>query len=158
MTDEAEAFVNAFREGWRAPGGADGFFDGFLPHLDPEIRLIQPQMPTVVGLEAFRRDFAEPAFALMPDLRAEVGSWAASGNTVFIEFELVGTLGGRPIRFPAVDRIEIRNGRAVERRAYFDASALLGAVLTRPRAWPRFARLQLRQLRKGITDKRKGTR
>jgi hypothetical protein len=46
-----------------------------------------------------------------------------------------------------VDRIELRDGRAVERRAYFDSTELLAAVARSPRAWPRFARLRLRTLR-----------
>ena len=58
--DTAEAWVAGFAEGWRAPAGAAGLVANFAPMLSPEVRLIQPQMPTLVGLEAFRHGFAEP--------------------------------------------------------------------------------------------------
>lgn len=70
MTDGPEAFVEAFREGWRNPAGADGFVAGFLPHLDPQIRLLQPQMPVAVGVEAFRR-----ASALLAAVARRPGAW-----------------------------------------------------------------------------------
>jgi hypothetical protein len=53
-----------------------------------------------------------------------------------------------------VDRITLRDGLAIERVAFLDPAPLLRAVLTRPRSWPRFARLQARQIR-GLTHKRR---
>lgn len=35
---------------------------------------------------------------------------------------------------------------AVERESYFDPAPLIAAVATTPRAWPRFLRLQARNL------------
>ncbi len=84
-TSAAEAFVRVFAEGWGHPGGADSFVTRFLPVLDQEVRMVQPLMPVLVG---------------------------------------------------------------VERVAYFDPTPLLRALLTRPRAWPGFARMQLGRLRR----------
>ena len=61
----AEVFVEAFAEGWRAPGGADQLADHFEPWLDTDIRLVQPGFPVIVGRGGFRERFARPLFALM---------------------------------------------------------------------------------------------
>ena len=143
----AGEWVRGFAAGWRDPAGPAAFVEHFTPLLDPEIRLIQPQMPELVGLEAFRRGFAEPLFNLIPDIHGSVRGWATDGDTIWIELELEGTLGGRPVTLETVDRITLREGRAIERRAFLDPLPLLAAVLTRPRAWPRFARTQVRQIR-----------
>jgi ketosteroid isomerase-like protein len=142
----AEEWVQAFIEGWRAPTDADSFADHFDALMTDDVRLIQPQMPTAVGRRAFREQFVRPVFDLIPDLRATVHRWAADGDIVLIEFTLSGTLGGRPVSWDCVDRVKLHDGLATERRAYFDPTPLLAAVATRPRVWPRFARLQAQQL------------
>jgi SnoaL-like domain len=146
----AAAWVEAFAEGWRAPRDADSFVDHFLPWLAPEIRLVQPQMPVLVGHEAFRRGFARPLFDLIPDLHGEVVDWAAHGDRVYIELVLRGTVGGpggRPVTLHTVDRVSLgADGRATERVAHMDPSPLAAAVATAPRAWPAFVRAQLRML------------
>jgi ketosteroid isomerase-like protein len=142
----AEAWVEAFIEGWRSPRSADAFADHFDAVIDPEVRLIQPQIPTLVGRQAFRERFARPLFELIPDLRGEVERWATGEDLVYIELTLRGTLGGRPVSWRTCDRISLRDGVAVEREAYMDPLPLLRAVATRPRAWPGFARMQAREL------------
>lgn len=139
----AAEFVPKFIEGWRAPASADAFSDFFDPYFTDHVRMIQPQLPVLVGRRAFREQFARPTFELIPDLRAEVHDWSASGDVAFINFTLMGTLGGRAVRWPCVDRIVMRDGLVAERRAYFDPTPLLRAVLMRPRAWPKFARIRL---------------
>lgn len=151
---QAEAWVRGFEAGWRDPASAQDFAEHFIPMLDPGIRMVQPQMPTLVGHEAFRRGFVEPLFGLIPDLHGTVRNWAADGDVVFIDIVLEGTLGGRPVRFESVDRVTLRDGLAVERVAFTDPAPLLAAVATRPRAWPRFARTQARQIRAMIEDRR----
>ena len=46
------------------------------------------------------------------------------------------------------DRIQLRDGKAVERVAYLDPAPLLKAVAASPRVWPRFIRTQLGNLMK----------
>lgn len=144
---EVEAFVEAFAEGWRAPNHLERMVAHFQPMLAPDVRLVQPQIPTLVGREQFRTGFAEPLFALMPDLHGEVEGWAADGELVYIQIRLEGTLAGRPATFSSCDRITLRDGLIAERVAFSDPTPLVVAVLTRPRAWPVFARTQLRNLR-----------
>ena len=148
--DAAEAWVAGFAEGWRAPAGAAGLVANFAPMLSPEVRLIQPQMPTLVGLEAFRHGFAEPLFELIPDLHGRVVRWAARGDDVFIEVELAGTMGRRPVRFVSCDRVTLRDGVAIEREAHMDPTPLLLAAARAPRAWPAFARVQMGALRRRL--------
>jgi ketosteroid isomerase-like protein len=150
---EAEAWVERFIDGWRAPRDPESFADHFDPILAEDVRMVQPQLPTAVGRRAFREGFVRPVFSLIPDLHATVHRWAAAGDAVLIEFTLSGTLGGREVSWDAVDRITLRDGIAAERHAYFDPLPLLAAVATRPRAWPRFARVQLTQIRQRL-DKR----
>jgi SnoaL-like protein len=135
---QAEAWVQGFIEGWRAPAGPDAFFAHFRPMLAPDIRMIQPQLPTAVGHDAFRRQFVGPLFAMLPDVRAEIEDWAIRGDTALIAFTLIATVGGRLLRWRAVDRVVLRDGVATVRESYFDPTPLLTAVVTRPRAWPRF--------------------
>jgi hypothetical protein len=141
---QAEAWVEGFIEGWRSPGGPEEFFEHFRPMLAPDVRMIQPQLPTAVGHDAFLRQFIVPLFTLLPDVRAEVEDWAIRGDTILIAFTLIATVGGRPTRWRAVDRIALRDGVAIERESYFDPTTLLAAVVTRPRAWPRFLSARVR--------------
>jgi ketosteroid isomerase-like protein len=143
---DAQAWVDGFIEGWRAPAGPEAFYAHFRPMLAPDVRLIQPQLPTAVGHEAFRRRFVEPLFTFMPDVHGEVEDWAARGDTLMIALTLIATVGGRPVRWRVVDRIVLRDGVATMRESYFDPTPLLVAVVTRPRAWPRFVVARARGL------------
>jgi hypothetical protein len=143
----AQAWVEMFAEGWRAPTDPDSFVDHFIPWLDPEIRLLQPQMPVLVGYEAFREGFARPMFETFTGLHGEVAGWGARGDVLYIEVRLRGALGGRPIEFTSCDRITLRGEKAIERYAYSDPTPVLQAGLANPRAWGPLARFQRTQLR-----------
>ena len=143
---QAEVWVEGFIEGWRAPAGPDEFFEHFRPMVAPDVRMIQPQLPNADSHDAFRRQFIGPLFTMLPDVHAEVEDWAARGDTVLIAFTLIATLGGRAVRWRAVDRIVLRDGVATVRESYFDPTPLLVAVVTRPRAWPRFLAARAKDL------------
>jgi ketosteroid isomerase-like protein len=145
---DAEAFVEMFAAGWANPAGPDTFCDHFDPWFHPEIRMIQPQLPTLVGKEAFREQFARPLFDLVPDLHGTVEDWAASGDVLYIELRLDGTVGGRAFTMRTCDRIKLRDGKAFERVAYLDPAPLIKAVARSPRAWPKFVKAQFRNLRR----------
>ena len=110
----AEEWVAGFAEGWRAPTGPDAFVEHFRALLAPDIRLIQPQLPTVVGHRAFAEEFVAPLFALIPDLHGEVERWAAREDGLYIELTLSGTLAGRPLSWRACDRLILCDGVAVD--------------------------------------------
>jgi ketosteroid isomerase-like protein len=142
----AEEWVAGFAAGWAEPTDADSFADHFEPMMAEDIRLIQPQLPTTLGKKAFRERFARPLFELISEVHGTVESWAVSGDVVFVELTIRGRLSSRPVALRTVDRITLRNGLAVERVATLDPLPLLQAVALTPRAWPRFARIQLARL------------
>jgi hypothetical protein len=82
-------------------------------------------------------------FALVPDLHGTVEGWASSGDTIYIELRLEGTIGGRPVTMRTCDRVTLRDGIAVERLAYLDPTPLLAAIARSPRSWPLFLRQQI---------------
>lgn len=147
-TPEAVAWVEVFMEGWANPVDADTFCDHFEPWFDDEVRMIQPSVRPVVGKRAFREEFARPLFDLVPDLHGTVENWTSSGDLIYIELRLEGTIGGRPFTMPSCDRITLRDGKAVERLAYLDPTPLVKAVLRHPPSWPKFIRTQFRNLRR----------
>jgi limonene-1,2-epoxide hydrolase len=152
--EEARAWVEAFTEGWRAPAGADAFAAHFEPLVDPEVRLVQPMLPTVNGLAEWREGFVRPTFTMLPGLRGEVHRWASSGDAVYIEFTLIAAIGRRSVRWHVVDRFILHDGRPVERVSYFDPAPLVRAVATSPSAWPRFLRGQAQLLRYRLRRRR----
>jgi hypothetical protein len=84
MEAATEAWIREFEEGWRRPAGPDAFTDHFEPILDPEVRLVQPQMPTAWravdrltlrdGLLVERRSFFDPG-PLLVDVLTRPRAW-----------------------------------------------------------------------------------
>ena len=151
----AEEWVLGFTRGWRVPGGPEAFASHFREMLAEDVRLIQPQLPPIVGRRAFEEEFVRPLFALMPDVRGEVDRWAVRGEELFIEMTLHGTLGGRRLSWRVCDRVTLRDGVAVERESYFDSLPLLAAVVRAPRSWPGYLRAQARRVIPQIAKGRK---
>jgi hypothetical protein len=78
----------------------------------------------------------------IPDARAEVDRWSASGDAVFIEFRLTGTIGGQRLEWSAVDRFLLNSdNRSRERVSYFDPMPLVLAGLRSPRGWGQLLRV-----------------
>jgi ketosteroid isomerase-like protein len=131
MGSDAAAFVERFAQAW-----ARSSAEALAALLRDDIVLRQPVLPDVAGkaaaIEAFRK-----LFRAFPGLTATVHDWAAQGDVVFIHFTLRAEFGGRPLRWPAVDRFVLRDGMAAERVSYFDGGKLLLEILKRPRGWRR---------------------
>jgi ketosteroid isomerase-like protein len=150
----AQTWVEGFAAGWLAPSSPEAFAAHFRTMLAPDVRLIQPQLPTIVGHQAFEDGFVKPLFALISDLHGEVERWGSRGDTLYIELTLRGTLGGRPLSWRACDRVTLRDGLAIERESYLDPSPILAAVVRTPRAWPQFLRMQMHGALVNITRRR----
>jgi hypothetical protein len=152
----AERWVEGFIEGWRAPSGPHAFSAHFRPMLAPDIRLIQPQLPRLVGRDAFAEHFVRLVFDLFPDVRGEVERWAVNGDAVYIEMTLRSTLAGRrAVSWRVCDRVTLEHGVAVERESYFDPGPLIAAIALTPRAWPAVLCVQLRRLTHQLTSRRR---
>lgn len=132
-------FAEQFGNGWAGGGPTDRFVEHFAPLCAPEVLLIQPLSPPLRGVAGLRR-LAASLFDSIPDLRGEMLRWGSTEDGVIIELRLHGTLGGRPIEWITADRIVLRDGLMAERRAYFDPTPLLPAMLSRPRAAVRLLR------------------
>jgi hypothetical protein len=74
-TEAGQAWVLACAEGWLAPASGDAFADHFQPWFDPQVRLRQPLLPTLVGHQAFRERFAGRCSRSSPTW---TGRWNAS--------------------------------------------------------------------------------
>lgn len=128
-------FVDAFARFWAAPSP-----DGLAAVLRPDVVLTQPLSPAIRGLPAAQAWF-RTLLAWIPDVHAEVDAWGGTPDAFFIAFRLIGTVGGAPIAWPAVDWFVLdETGMARSRASYFDPLPLLGATATRPSGWPRLAR------------------
>ncbi|TDH49544.1 nuclear transport factor 2 family protein [Mycobacterium talmoniae] len=129
LATPAAAFVERFRQVWAAPT---------LERLDaltnPEVCYVQPLLPDVRGRDNAAA-YWRRVFALIPDLHIDVVNSAVSADDmVYIEFRIHGTLGGRALSWPAIDRYELDEAGRVRRRVlYCDSLTMVRAVL-RPRA------------------------
>ena len=126
--------ARAFTEAWARPN-----VDHFVSLLAPDVRLLQPVTPTIVGRDAARREFTR-LLAWLPDLHGIVDRWSAAGDTILIAWRLRFTLGGGPYELRIVDRIVAREGLIAEREAYFDSLRFLLATMARPAAWAGYLR------------------
>ena len=129
MSDE---FIAFFAAGWSI-GATDPerFYAHFGSRVTPDAPMIQPLAPTGYGLPGIRALF-EPLFKTIPDLRGDVVRAATTRDGVLVELRLHGTLGRKPIEWTVVDRIDLRDGRIVERRTYFDPLPFALKLLSRP--------------------------
>lgn len=128
VDNPATAFVERFRAVWAAPS---------VERLDalthPDVCYVQPLLPDVRGREAANA-YWHRIFTLIPDLHIDVVNAAVSADTVvYIEFRIIGTLGGRSVMWPAIDRYELDEVGRVRRRVLYCDSAQLVPALLRPR-------------------------
>ena len=144
---DPKAFVRAFTDHWAAPR-----VDRLSTLLTDDVRLVQPMSKPAIGIEAARKWFGG-VLAAIPDIRAEVDRWSATDEYVFIEFRLIGTIGGRIVAWPVVDRFTMcADNRAKERVSYFDPMPLILAGLRSPSGWAQLARLALRVQKQGKAE------
>jgi hypothetical protein len=136
--DNHEGFsraVQQFAAGWRTP--QPRAWDDLLA---ADIELSQPLLRDGRGLSVWHTEVTR-LLAFIPDLHGEVLSWAGRGDTLFIDLELRGTAGGKPVSFRAVDRLTLGDAATVVRReSFFDPIPLAATLARRPRAWLRWWR------------------
>jgi hypothetical protein len=137
-------WVEAFAQAWRAPADGESLVEQFRPWLRADYRFSQPLTGSAgVGLVEFRDRFAVPLFTVMNDVQGRVESWAARGDTIFIELAVEGRVGRRRVCLRACDRVTLVDGFAADRQSYLDPLPLIAAVLCTPRLWWPALRWQL---------------
>ena len=124
-----QAVAEQFAEAWANPR-----LERFVELLHPDVRLLQPVTPPIVGRQAAGEEFAR-LLAWLPDLRGTVDRTAMQADTLLIAWRLRFTLGNRPYELRIADRIVVADGLIREREAYYDSLALMIALLGRPSAW-----------------------
>ena len=103
---------------WRAPS-PEGFAalfhpDGVFRH--PSMKEPLPASEAATYMRSVQR--------AMPNIALEVHRWAASDDSVFVEYTLTATVEGDERSWDGADRFTLRDGRAIEGVAYFDTAAL----------------------------------
>ena len=121
-------FVERFMRFWAAPDPA-----ALDELLHDDAHLVQPLMPEARSRAAYARSTRRLSRSCRPARpHAPLGP---TEDGVLIEHTLAGTLGGKALSWDLTDRITLRDGRVVERIAYFDPLPLVLGVVQRPRAW-----------------------
>jgi hypothetical protein len=121
MTD-AERFMQHYMEVWPSFDA-----DRLDEAIDPEATIHHS------GMERPIRGAAEPDYvrairSLMPDISLEVANWAANGDVVFVEYEVSGTLAGRPLNWTGIGRFKLRGARAIDVIGRWDNLELLARI------------------------------
>jgi SnoaL-like protein len=81
--------------------------------IDPEATIHHSGMATPIRGDE-EPDYVRAIKGLMPDISLEVINWAANNDVVFIEYEMSGTLAGRPLTWTGIGRFKLRGERAVD--------------------------------------------
>jgi ketosteroid isomerase-like protein len=130
----AEEFVTKFADFWDDPSPQR------LPELlHPNVVLVQPLARPMIGTKAAQAEF-QRFLCCLPDLRGRVDRWCGDDDLVFIEFRLHARIGRKDIDWPNVNRLVLRDGKAIERVTYFDPLAILPTLLRHPSIWWRWWR------------------
>ncbi|MBH0781587.1 nuclear transport factor 2 family protein [Nocardia bovistercoris] len=128
-TSDPADFVERFVDFWNSPSP-----ERIYEILHPDVVLTQPLSPPMRGIAAAQEEF-QRIWRWLPDLRAQVDRWRGDSDLLFIEFRLRAHAGNELIEWPNIDRIVLREGKAIVRTNYFDPLPLLHKVVRHPRLW-----------------------
>jgi len=130
-----EKVVEQFRAGWDHPDPTA--WDSFLGE---SMEFVQPMLRCGVGPELWHGE-TERLLKLLPDLRADVLTWAGVGDTIFLHLRFEATLVGKPVTWEAVDVLRVaQDGTGVFRESFFDSVPVATQLVRRPGAWLRWWR------------------
>src|SRR5262245_59301618 len=111
--DELTDFIGRYTAAWasREPGIMRNLWhaDGVLHH---------PTIRTPVGRELVVAN--NDRTKEIPGFEWKLESWAANGDTVFVQWRTTGRFAGAALEFRGVDRFRVRDGRIAEEVVYFD--------------------------------------
>ena len=135
----AARYAETFAACWREPD-PERFLKRFCEAMTEDIRLEQPLIPASVGQAGFCAEFRRLR-RFVPDLRGELKHWAWSGEYLFIELRLSGSLGRKQISWTLIDRLRLdEQGLCSERISYFDPLPLILSICLTPSCWLRLLR------------------
>lgn len=118
---DIESFVEAFAEHWRDERG------GFARLMHPGATL-----HVAGGREPLSYDDAERFVATVkqgiPDIALRVLGWAARDSSVFTEWEMTGTIGGRRVAWQGINRNTLDGAKSRDAVSRWDRHALLEQI------------------------------
>ncbi|HEX6667597.1 MAG TPA: nuclear transport factor 2 family protein [Solirubrobacterales bacterium] len=118
----AERFMQQYMEVWPTFDA-----DRLEQAIDPEATIHHSGMPTPIrGAE--EPDYVRAIKALMPDVHLKVANWAANDDTVFIEYEITGTLVNQPLTWTGIGRFKLDGDRAIDAIGRWDNLELLAQI------------------------------
>ncbi|WP_394829602.1 nuclear transport factor 2 family protein [Pendulispora albinea] len=112
--ESAARWVQGFAERWN-PLDPERLRD--LMH--PDTRNTIPPMTEPADREGVIAHFVRTK-ERVPDLVLQVERWAATGDTVFVEWCARATVAGRALTWRGIDRVRLRDGRTYEGEAHWD--------------------------------------
>ncbi|WP_367897676.1 nuclear transport factor 2 family protein [Leptospira sp. WS58.C1] len=120
MNTLEKEWLENFIRFWAAPQSR---FELLRSLFAENIKLIAPGTPTVRGLRRALMLF-EKTFQEMPDLHATIHRYAFRDDILFIEMTFMATIAGESFAWDNIDRFLLANGKALERKAFFDPTEL----------------------------------
>jgi ketosteroid isomerase-like protein len=111
---QAEDWVARFAANWARPN-SETLHD--LMHADT--RNLIPPMKEPGDRDGVVAHF-QGVLQMIPDFRLEVIRWAATADTVMVEWQGSATVAGKELGWRGVDRISLRDGKTYEGQVYWD--------------------------------------
>lgn len=118
----AERFMQHYMEVWPSFDA-----DRLDEAIDPEATIHHSGMGSPIrGID--EPDYVRAIKALMPDIKLEVANWADTGDVVFIEYAMSGTLAGQVLNWTGIGRFKLRGERAIDAIGRWDNLELLAQI------------------------------
>ena len=111
---QAEDWVARFAANWAKPSAGD-----LRDLMHDDTRNLIPPMKEPSDREGVVAHF-DTVLRMIPDFRLEVIRWAATADTVMIEWQGSATVAGKALGWRGVDRISLRDGKTYEGQVYWD--------------------------------------
>jgi ketosteroid isomerase-like protein len=111
---QAEDWVARFAANWAMPSAGD-----LRDLMHDDTRNLIPPMKEPGDREGVVAHF-DNVLRMIPDFRLEVIRWAATADTVMIEWQGSATVAGKALGWRGVDRISLRDGKTYEGQVYWD--------------------------------------
>jgi ketosteroid isomerase-like protein len=111
---QAEDWVARFAANWAKPSVGN-----LRDLMHDDTRNLIPPMKEPGDREGVVAHF-DTVLRMIPDFSLEVIRWAATADTVMIEWQGRATVAGKALGWRGVDRISLRDGKTYEGQVYWD--------------------------------------
>ena len=116
-----ERYVEMFTAYWNDPDPRR-----YAEHYHREANITRPGGGPPISPQEAQQQVAQLK-ALIPDLRLKPTRTDGSGDALWIEWLLTGTVAGQKLQVRGADRITLKGDRVIETATYYDSLDLLSA-------------------------------